>query len=269
MLTARGTLRDRVAVVVGGSGGIGLATVRAMLAREMRVIVAAPADELLVAAAGELLTRGGRVLIVPTDLTVRASIDALVTIAVSTFGRIDVLANAAGIGSHPALSDDSDEELERVLAVNLLGAARLMHAVLPVMKQQGAGAIVNVGSIAGEAGVMGAYSGAKFGLRGLTDSVRREVRGWGIGVTLIEPGFVRTRMNAAMGDGLPGPEVVADAIVAAIRRPRRVVIVPRRYRLAIALVKLFPGLTDLVFGDPRVQRRLNRDARVQDPVAPS
>ena len=87
-----------------------------------------------------------------------------------------MLANVAGIGSSPSLCDCTDDELERVLAVNLLGAARLMHAVLPVMKAQRRGAIVNVGSVAGEAGVMGIYSASKFGLRGLSDSVRREVR---------------------------------------------------------------------------------------------
>lgn len=261
-------LRDRVAVVVGGSGGIGSATVRAMLACEMKVVVAAPADELLVALAGEVLPHGERALIAPTDVTDRASIDALIGLTLATFGRIDVLANVAGIGSSPSLCDDDDADLAQVLGVNLLGAARVMQAVLPVMKAQRSGAIVNVGSVAGEAGVMGIYSASKFGLRGLTDSVRREVRSYGIGVTLVEPGFVQTRMNAAMA-GLPSPDVVARAIVAAILRPRRVVIVPRRYRVAVALVKLFPALTDRIFGDARVQQRLNRDARAaRGPVMP-
>ncbi|MBV8601288.1 MAG: SDR family oxidoreductase, partial [Candidatus Eremiobacteraeota bacterium] len=121
--------------------------------------------------------------------------------------------------------------------------------------------IVNIGSIAGEAGIMGIYSASKFGLRGLTDSVRREVRSLGISVTLIEPGFVRTPMNAAMGDRLPSPEIVAEAVVDAIARPRRRRIVPRRYRVALLLFKAFPPLTDLVFGDARIQHRLNRDAR--------
>lgn len=253
-------LRDRVAIVAGGSGGIGTATVRAMLAQGMRVVVAAPGDELLVALAGELAAYGDRAVFIPTDLTQRDQVDALVAGAIAAHGRIDVLANVAGIGSSPALCDDTDDQIERVLALNLLGAARLMHAALPAMKAQGAGAIVNVGSVAGEAGVMGVYSASKFGLRGLTDSVRREVRSFGIGVTLIEPGFVRSALNAAMS-GLPGPEVVAAAIVRAILHPRRVVIVPRRYRLAVFLVRLFPGLTDAVFGDARIQERLNRDAR--------
>jgi NAD(P)-dependent dehydrogenase (short-subunit alcohol dehydrogenase family) len=187
----------------------------------------------------------------------------------AAYGRIDAVANVAGIGSSPALCDDSDAQIESVLAVNLLGAARLMHAVLPYMKAQRSGAIVNVGSVAGEAGVMGIYSASKFGLRGLTDSVRREVRSYGVGVTLIEPGFVRTVLNSAMS-GLPGPEIVAKAIVRAVVRPRRLVIVPWwPYRWAVLAVKLFPGLTDLVFGDARIQARLNRDARAARTQTPA
>jgi len=131
------------------------------------------------------------------------------------------------------------------------------------MKDNGGGAIVNVGSIAGEAGVMGIYSASKFGLRGLTDTVRREARSSNIGVTLIEPGFVRSRMNAAMGEGLPSPDIVARAVVRAVSRPRRCVIVPRYYAVPIVLAKLFPGLVDRVFGDARIQQRLNRDARAE------
>lgn len=254
------SLRGRVAIVAGASGGIGAATVRAFLARGMSVVLAAPADDLLDAVARETAHAGPRALVVATDITRRDDVDILVAKALVAFGRIDVLANVAGIGSSPSFCDSTDDELDRVLAVNLLGAARLMHAVLPVMKAQRSGAIVNIGSVAGEAAVMGMYSASKFGLRGLNDSVRREVRSFGISVTLIEPGFVRTPMNAAM-DKLPGPEVVADAIVAAIERPRRVHIVPRGYRLPIFLVKAFPGFTDLVFGNARIQDRLNRDSR--------
>jgi hypothetical protein len=70
-------------------------------------------------------------------------------------------------------------------------------------------------------------------------------------------------MNPAHGDRLPGPEIVADAILSAIARPRRTRIVPWTYSIPVFLVKLFPGLTDLVFGDARIQERLNRDARQQ------
>jgi NAD(P)-dependent dehydrogenase (short-subunit alcohol dehydrogenase family) len=250
----------QVAIVAGASGGIGSATVRAFLARGMNVVLAAPQDELLDALVREVWAHAEHTLTVPTDITVRVDVDALVARALVRFGRVDVLANVAGVGSSPSLFDTTDAELERVLAVNLLGAARLMHAVLPIMKAQRSGAIVNVGSVAGEAGVLGIYSASKFGLRGLSDSVRREVRSDGISVTLIEPGFVQTTMNGPMRN-LPPPEIVADAIVAAVTHPRRKHIVPRSYRLSVFLFNTFPGLADVVFGDARVQRRLNRDAR--------
>src|SRR5579863_1469072 len=204
---------------------------------------------------------GVRAIAVCADLCVREDIDRLVAATLAEFGRVDILANVAGIGSRPSLCDSTDAEIERVFAVNLVGCARLMHAVLPAMRKQRCGSIVNVGSIAGEAGVMGVYSASKFGMPGLTDSVRREVRADGISVTLIEPGFVRTSMNAAMGDGLPGPEVVADAIVDAVRRPRRARIIPKRYILPVMLVRALPWFVDRVFGDARIQARLNRDAR--------
>jgi NAD(P)-dependent dehydrogenase (short-subunit alcohol dehydrogenase family) len=258
--------RDRVAIVAGASGGIGTATVRAFLAKGMRVVLAAPQDSLLEAIAAEMQPLGDRAVIVPTDITRREDVDRLAAKTLVTFGRIDVLANVAGIGSSPSICDTTDEELERVLAVNLLGAARLIRAVLPVMKAQRSGSIVNIGSVAGEAAVMGIYSASKFGLRGLNDSVRREVRSYNIGVTLIEPGFVRSPMNASMSK-LPGPEVVADAIVAAVARPRRAQIVPANYRLPVFLVKTFPAFTDLVFGNARIQQRLNRDARAERAAA--
>ena len=252
--------RERVAIVAGASGGIGSATVRALLRAGWSLVLAAPQDELLDALAREVAPYGERVLVVPTDITRRAEVDALVARALVRFRRIDVLVNVAGIGSSPSFADSTDEEIERVLAVNLLGPARTIHAVLPVMKAQRSGSIVNVGSVAGEAAVLGIYSASKFGLRGLNDSLRRELRSDGIGVTLIEPGFVRTPMNAAM-NGLPGPEIVADAILAAIARPRRKHIVPGNYRFPVLLFKAFPQLADRVFGDARIQRRLNRDAR--------
>jgi NAD(P)-dependent dehydrogenase (short-subunit alcohol dehydrogenase family) len=256
----------RVAIVAGASGGIGSATVRALLDAGMHVVAAAPQDALLEALAESLRPFGERAAIVPTDITRRPDVDALVARTLVRFERIDVLANVAGIGSSPSLCDCTDDEIERVLAVNLLGAARLIHAVLPVMKAQRSGSIVNVGSVAGEAGVLGIYSASKFGLRGLNDSIRREVRSYGIGVTLIEPGFVRTAMNPSMRN-LPGPEIVAEAIVAAVDRPRRTRIVPANYRIAVFLTRAFPAFTDLVFGNARIQRRLNRDARAERAAA--
>jgi NAD(P)-dependent dehydrogenase (short-subunit alcohol dehydrogenase family) len=258
-------LNGAAAILVGASGGIGSATARAFARAGVNLVLSAPEceRERLEALAAKAQSSGVRALAVPADVTVRSDVDRLIAIALVEFGRIDVLAYLAGIGSSPSLCDSTDDEIASVLAVNLLGCARVMRAVLPAMKARKSGVIVNVGSIAGEAGIMGVYSASKFGMRGLTDSVRREVRADGIRIALIEPGFVRTPMNAAMGDSLPGPEVVADAILDAVRRPRRVRIVPIRYVLPVVLARAFPGLVDVVFGDARIQRRLNRDARAE------
>lgn len=258
-------LNGAAAIVIGASGGIGSATAHALARAGANLVLAAPLAErgALEALTSDVAQHGVRAIAVPTDVTVRAEIDNLINATLDALGRIDALTYIAGIGSAPSLCDSTDEEIARVFDVNLVGCARAMHAVLPVMKAQRSGAIVNIGSIAGEAGVMGVYSASKFGVRGLSDSVRREVRADGVRVTLIEPGFVRTQMNEAMGDGLPGPEVVADAVVDAIRKPRRVRIVPKRYVLPVVLARAFPGLIDLIFGDARIQQRLNRDARAK------
>jgi NAD(P)-dependent dehydrogenase (short-subunit alcohol dehydrogenase family) len=228
----------------------------------MRLAIAARNDALHDAMAAETASFRDRVLIVPTDVTSRAEVDAMVARTRQAFGRIDVLINLAGVGSRPSFLDSTDDELARAVAVNLLGAARLMHAVLPVMREQRSGAVVNVGSVAGEAGVMGMYSATKFGLRGLSDTVRREMRPHKVSVSLIEPGLVATPMNAAMR-GLPPPEIVTRAIIDAIERPRRVRVVPSVYRLPILFTKIFPGITDLVFGHARIQTVLNRNADVE------
>jgi NAD(P)-dependent dehydrogenase (short-subunit alcohol dehydrogenase family) len=116
-----------------------------------------------------------------------------------------------------------------------------------------AGAIVNIGSVAGEVGIGGTYSATKFALRGMTDSVRRELAGTGIGVTLIEPGFIATAAGSERR-GLPGPEIVAAAVQRALHRPRRRIVVPVRYRAAIALSNALPFVTDRVYASRRDPR---------------
>lgn len=261
--------KGSVAIVTGATGGIGIPTVRALIAAGFDLALAAPQSEshVLDQLVSEAVSKGVRAIAVVTDVRRREDVDRLVRAALDAFGRIDALCNVAGIGSSPSLCEETDARIEDVVNINLLGCARTMHAVLPHMKSRRRGAIVNIGSVAGESGVLGIYSASKFGLRGLNDSVRREVRSYGIGVTLIEPGFVKTPLNAAMGEGLPSPEIVANAIVAAIERPRRRIIVPWPYTLAVFAAIAFPWFIDLVFGDARIQDRMNRDSRAERAAA--
>jgi NAD(P)-dependent dehydrogenase (short-subunit alcohol dehydrogenase family) len=215
------------------------------------VVLAARRADQLRALAQEIEERGGHALAVPTDVTDRAAIDALVAQAIAAFGRIDIVVNDAGIGAGHSIATD-DAQMERMLAVNLLAPARLMQAALPHFRRQGGGSIVNIGSIAGEMGTSGLYSATKFGLRGLSDSVRRELGPEGIAVTLIEPGYIRTPLTAGRSGRLPGPEIVAQAVVAAIARPRRKVIVPWYWRFPILFTQLWPSGADRYF----IRRRL-------------
>jgi NAD(P)-dependent dehydrogenase (short-subunit alcohol dehydrogenase family) len=131
------------------------------------------------------------------DVTLSQDIQAAVDAAIATFGRIDVLVNNAGHGLIAALEEVSDVEIHQFFETNFFGALRLMRSVLPVMRQQGSGHIVNLSSTAGLVGFGGSslYCGAKFALEGTSEALAKEVKPFGIKVTLIEPGAFRTRFN--------------------------------------------------------------------------
>ncbi|WP_430783738.1 SDR family NAD(P)-dependent oxidoreductase [Actinoplanes sp. G11-F43] len=234
-----------VVIVTGASSGIGRATAVRLGARGDTVILAARRESELATVAAEIVAAGGRALPVPADVTDPVRVADLVDRARAVTGRIDALVNNAGVGGDASILA-AEEQVRAMVEVNLMAPIRLMRAVVPIMREQGAGAIVNIGSVAGEIGIGGVYSATKFGLRGITDSVRRELAGTGIAVTLIEPGYVATALTAHRS-GLPGPEIVAVAVERALTRPRRRVVVPGRYRAAVMLSNALPFVTDRLF----------------------
>jgi len=229
-----------VVIVTGASSGIGRATALRLGRAGMTVVLAARRADLLDEVAAEI----GTAVVVPTDVRDPAAIEALVARAREVSGRIDGLVNNAGIGGKASVLAD-DKTVTEVIDVNLVAPIRLMRAVVPIMREQGSGSIVNIGSVAGEIGLAGTYSASKFALRGMTDSVRRELAGTGIGVTLIEPGFINTGLNSRTN--LPGPEIVAAAVERALRRPRRRIVVPWKYRAAMVAANALPSLTDHLY----------------------
>jgi len=239
-----------VVIVTGASSGIGRASAIRFGKAGWTVVLAARRADALAAVAAEI----GDAVVVPTDLRDPAAVTALAERAVERTGRIDALINNAGLGGGASVLTD-DETVTAMVEVNLLAPIRLIRAVVPVMLAQGHGAIVNIGSVAGEIGISGTYSATKFALRGLSDSVRRELAGTGIGVTLIEPGHIATELNAGRKGRMPGPEVVAAAIESAVRRPRRRIVVPVRYRGAILLSRALPAVTDRIFAGKAARKR--------------
>jgi len=244
----------RVVIVTGASAGIGRATALRLGRPGTTVVLAARRADELEAVAAAVRENGGAAVTVPGDLRDPAAIEALTAAALSVTGRIDVLVNNAGVsGPDTVLLDD--DRLTAMLDTNLLTPIRLMRAVIPSMLAARTGSIVNIGSVAGEVGMGGAYSATKFGLRGMNDSVRRELSGTGVGVTLIEPGRIGTEMNARHADRLPGPEIVVDAIERALRRPRRRIVVPWRYRLAMLAAAALPAATDRMYAGKAARSR--------------
>jgi NAD(P)-dependent dehydrogenase (short-subunit alcohol dehydrogenase family) len=189
---------DKTALVTGASAGIGEATARALLAAGYRVFVGARRLDRMagLGAAGATLLK--------LDLTDDASIVASVNTIRTEAARIDVLVNNAGYGSYGALEDVPLDEGRRQFEVNVFGLARLCQLVLPMMRAQKSGKIVNVASIGGKIWepLGGWYHATKFAVEGLSDCLRVEVAPFGVDVIVIEPGAIRTEWAGIARDSL-------------------------------------------------------------------
>jgi NAD(P)-dependent dehydrogenase (short-subunit alcohol dehydrogenase family) len=205
------SLKNQIAIITGGSSGIGFAISRAVLAEDMCVAIAARDRNRLSQALKDLkdeVKNKDQVIAIPTDVSNAKDVDEMVKQVIQTWGRIDLLVNDAGIGKWSNIEECKEEDWDRVLAVNLKGTFLCTKAVLPQMKRQRSGYIVNVSSIAGKVGMGGApaYSASKFGVVGLTQSVLEEAIEYNIRATVICPGFVATPMVA--GASVPTEEMI-------------------------------------------------------------
>jgi short-subunit dehydrogenase len=198
--------------------------------------------------AAELNAVGSSALPIPTDLRRPEEVQRLVRLALGHFGRVDALVNNAGLGgSGRRLARLTDDDVDATLAVNLNAPIALTRALLPGMLERRRGAIVFIASIAGHIGLPASslYCATKFGLRGFALSLRRELLRSGVGVTIVSPGFIATDMTTWLR-GIPKapPGLVARAVADAIERPRREVVVPGYYRMAVWLERALPWLAD-------------------------
>lgn len=182
----------KIALVTGASSGIGKATVEQLLEDGYSVYATARRVDRL----KELEAKGSSIL--ELDVTNDASMQAAVNDIIRKSGRIDVLINNAGYGSYGALEDVPMEEAKRQFEVNVFGLARLTQLVLPQMRTQKSGKIVNISSIGGKIyEPLGAwYHATKFAVEGLSDSLRLELKPFGIDVIIIEPGPIKTEWGA-------------------------------------------------------------------------
>jgi len=193
-------LAGRVAIVTGGSRGIGLA-VASLLAEDGAAVVISGRDaSRLARASNEIEALGGTVLGVVADAASRADVDRLVDTAKERFSRIDILVNNAGMTRDGLLLRMKDADWDEVLQVNLRGAFLALRAVAKAMVRQKSGRIINIASTAGAMGNAGQvnYAAAKAGLIGMTKAAARELAHWGILVNAVAPGLIETDMAAAI-----------------------------------------------------------------------
>lgn len=218
---------SRVVLVTGGTRGIGHATAAALIAAGYRVAVTGTTSEGVANAERALGAGGGQATGVVCDVRDTFSVELAVEHVVSKFGSIDVLVNCAGIGIGRPVVDLSRDEWDRILGTNLTGVFNCCKAVLPYLRKQGGGWIVNISSLSSTGPFAGgaAYVASKAGVNAFSDALMQEVRDENIRVTTVLPGSVATGFNGrepgSGADWKLSPDDVARAIVDLLNYPAR------------------------------------------------
>ncbi len=256
-------LSEAVVVVTGGSSGIGMSTAHELAARGAAVVIAARGADALEAVADDCRRLGGRALAVPTDVSDPAAVHALAEEAEARFGRIDGWVNNAGISAYGFTDQVPAADFRRVVEVNLLGTAYGMQAALPHLYAAGGGVIVNNASVLGVVTMpfQAAYNASKHGVRGLSDTVRQELRASGhreVSVCTVLPATIDTPFfdTAANHTGralrppppVYPPHLVARRIARLLRHPRREAYAGRGGPALVIPYRIAPGLVERILG---------------------
>ena len=190
------SIAGKVVVITGASSGLGEAAARLLSAEGASVVLGARRVDRIQSLTDELAGRGAKALAVRTDVTHREQVQALVDAAVQKYGRIDVMINNAGLMPQSLLERLKIDDWDRMIDVNIKGVLYGIAAALPYMKQQKAGHIINVSSVAGHkirpGGVV--YSATKHAVRVISEGLRQEVKPYNIRTTVISPGAVATEL---------------------------------------------------------------------------
>ena len=247
-------------LLTGASGGIGQAIARAVAPRSGDLILSGRRREALEPLAAQLGARG-----ITSDLSLREEVERLVEEA----GQVDVLIANAGVAASGDLVDLAQDEIDRMLEVNLRAPVALARALAPAMLRRGRGHIVFVSSLQGKAAtpLSSVYCATKFGLRGFALALRQDLRARGVGVSVVLPGFIRDAgMFAVSGAKLPlgfgtrSPEDVARAVIRAVERDRaQIEVAPVGLRLGSSIASVAPALSAVVtrrLGSARIAERI-------------
>lgn len=243
---------DRTVLITGGGSGIGRALAVEASRRGMAVaLVGRRPDKLEETRA--CLAPGARCLILPGDMTAPESRRNLRARLAAEWGVLHVLVNNAGLVAAGPLTGTEDAALERLMATNLVAPIALTRELLPLLRAGAPARVVNLGSMFGDIAfpLFAAYSASKFGLRGLSGALRRELKSFGIGVTYVAPRAARTDATQAvsrfvepLGVSLDDPDAIARDVWNAVEKGRNNAYPRGRERLFVMLERLFPSLVD-------------------------
>jgi len=257
-------------LLTGASRGIGRELALRLAGRGARLVLVGRDPDAVAAVCREAFALGGRAESIAFDLAAPSGHEALVERARLLLGRIDLLINNAGVSAFEAFERQRPEAIARIAATNLVAPMLLARAALPHLVP--GARIVNVGSMFGSIGFphCAAYSATKFGLRGFSEALRREVAARGIGVTYVAPRAARTEANSTAlyrfaertGMAMDAPAAVAEGIVAAIERDEAERFFGGPEPFFARLNALLPRLVDRALGrQARIGREVLRDAR--------
>jgi uncharacterized protein len=252
--------RGKVVVVTGASMGIGEALAKAF-AREDCKVVLASRDPARLEAARARMGAPERTLAIACDVRNREEIDRLLSLTLHNFGRVDIWINNAGFGLQDSVAAMDMKACRDMFDTNLFGAIECMQAVIPVMRRQAGGMIINISSVAGHIPLpyFAAYSATKFAMNAMGKAARMELRASGVHVMTVCPGTIATGFQANVVKGrerlrIGGPDRdpgisadrVAAAVVNACRPEKREVIVPWQHHISVKFYQLFPWLVEWV-----------------------
>lgn len=255
-------IKNKVVIITGASSGIGRATALAFAAQGAYTVLVARRANALAEVQEEIQSKfDTQVLTVAADLSQQDEIDSIIAETMNAFGRIDILVNNAGFRTTGRIEEQDSEDVHKVLNVNLYAAIRLCQAVIPIMKEQHSGHIVNVSSEAAIAFSPGqaAYGASKAGLNMFTDNIRWELMDYNIFVSTVMPGWTSTPMIEHTDvSQMPGvregliqlqtPEYVASNIVAAVRyKKKRVQLGGVGWTLIAVSEYLFPDIAEWMY----------------------
>jgi len=248
----------KVVVITGASSGIGEQSAEEFAKLHGDIILVSRNEEKLQEIAKRLSKYHTKVFVHTCDVSKKDQVEAMGKIIIEKFGTVDVLVNNAGFGIHSTVNEITIEEMESQMMTNFFGMMYCTKTFLPKMLEQRSGHIVNVASVAGSIGIpgMASYCASKFAMLGFSESLSHELKGTGVGITVVSPIMVRTNFfNHKSFGNMPrysstslSPKTVANAVVRAASSPRLEIVVPQFVRLAIWIKQTLPYLINPIIG---------------------